>query len=548
MFSEEFYPTPKALIEKMLAPYAGEKHTPTFGGGYTDNYKCHGLANKTILEPQAGKGDIVDFINDNISRYDRPDIHCIEQSPDLQSILREKGYPVVGSDFLSYNENYFYDLIIMNPPFSNGDEHLLKALEIAKNTDIICLLNAETIRNPHTKKRQILLDKLKDLGAEFEFLEGEFKNAERKTNVEVVIVRATTKDESQTFEYNFGDFEQHKVDFDFDVTENEVARQDLIGNLNIRYEEVRKHYQEFLKAEAKYKHYKNLFLEGEGFYQEGSFELDSGSPKQRYNYLSQQMKAHMWQKVISELDVKKYMSSKVLNNFDAFVKQQGKMAFTKENVAEFFQMIMNNRVNIWDQAVVDVFDELTRYYDENRHHVEGWKTNDRYKINRKVILPYFCEWDISYMDKERVKSYGAEFRIPWGKQSIYNDIDKVLAYLAGHTLDDYHTINNALESHFRYLGRVRSGDKYDNTCESAYFKIKFFKKGTVHLEFKDKDLWDQFNMTACAGKNWLPDDERTKWEEAKRQRREAKKEAERAQEEPAEEPLMLADAYQPTLF
>ena len=35
----------------------------------------------------------------------------------------------------------------MNPPFSNGDKHLLKALKMQeKGGAIICLLNAETIR------------------------------------------------------------------------------------------------------------------------------------------------------------------------------------------------------------------------------------------------------------------------------------------------------------------------------------------------------------------------------------------------------------------
>jgi hypothetical protein len=540
MFNEEFYPTPPALIEKMLKPY--KKDTEDFHDRYY--YEYEKLSNLSILEPSAGKGDIVDYIREKV-RYSRDmDIQTIEQNPDLQSILKEKGYPVIANDFLNYRENYFYDLIIMNPPFSNGDEHLLHALEIAKNTDIVCLLNAETIRNPHSKKRELLLSKLQDLNAEFEFLEGEFAAAERKTNVEVVIVRVTTVDETKTFEYEFGDFEDSNIDVDFDIVENQVARQDLIGNLNLRYEEVRKHYKEFLKAEAKFKHYKKLFCEGESFYQENAFELDSGSPKQKFNYISQQMKAHMWRKVIKELDVEKYMSKKVRDNFEAFIKQQSNMAFTKENVASFFQMIMNNRGNIWDQAVEDVFDELTRYYTENRHHVEGWRTNDRYKINRKIILPNWVKWKTEYMDQESIRKYGAEFAIDWGYRTIYNDLDKVLAYLSGHTLLDHETISTCLENHFRRLGKVYPGNSFENTLESAYFKIKFFKKGTVHLEFKDKDLWDQFNMTACATKNWLPDNERTKWEEKKRQKRQA----ETKEQEEKVNALMLEENFQETLF
>ena len=44
MFNPEFYPTPAEVIEIMLQ---GEE-----------------IENKTILEPSAGKGDIVDYLNE----------------------------------------------------------------------------------------------------------------------------------------------------------------------------------------------------------------------------------------------------------------------------------------------------------------------------------------------------------------------------------------------------------------------------------------------------------------------------------------------------
>ena len=44
MFNQEFYPTPAEVIEIMLQ---GET-----------------IENKTILEPSAGKGDIVDYLNE----------------------------------------------------------------------------------------------------------------------------------------------------------------------------------------------------------------------------------------------------------------------------------------------------------------------------------------------------------------------------------------------------------------------------------------------------------------------------------------------------
>jgi len=529
MFTKDFYPTPEKLIKKMLKPYEisqerkDKLENSRFNSYY--NYKYEGLRKLNILEPSAGKGNIANFLTKNCS-VEEKNISVIENNPDLQAILRDKNYPLIASDFLTYKDDQYFDLIIMNPPFKNGDEHLLHAIEIAKNTDIICILNAETLKNPYTKTRKLLLSKIEKFGS-FEYLKDEFTQSERKTKVEIALIRLKLKDESKRFEFDFKDFETDKIDFNFDVVNNDVARKDLIGNLNIRYTEVRKVYTEYLEAEAKYRHFLGLFLEGERF----DFELKDGTPQERYNHLSNQMKAHMWRKVIDELDVEKYMSAKVKSNFNAFIKQQSKMAFTKDNVASFFQMIMNNRVNIWDQAVLDVFDMLTSYYKDNRNYIEGWRTNDKFMVNRKLILPNWCAWDTSYMDRDYLKRYGVKFEIDYRDTEKYNDIDKVMAYLMGHTLQEYNKVSYVLKSHFEKLGNIYPGEKFKNTCESAYFKIKFFKKGTVHLEFKDEKLWSLFNKTACAGKNWLPDNERTAWEEEKRKRRQERYKREHPKEE-----------------
>lgn len=49
----------------------------------------------------------------------------------------------------------------MNPPFSDGVKHLLHAIEIAEKTgsEIVCILNANTIKNPYSNGRKLLLQK-----------------------------------------------------------------------------------------------------------------------------------------------------------------------------------------------------------------------------------------------------------------------------------------------------------------------------------------------------------------------------------------------------
>ena len=93
--TKDFYPTPYNLIEKMLS---------------TVNFYMI----KSILEPSAGKGDIVDAIRKKTapqSRWDqepRLDIDCIEINSDLRHILTGKGYRVVHDDFLTYDTCLLY--------------------------------------------------------------------------------------------------------------------------------------------------------------------------------------------------------------------------------------------------------------------------------------------------------------------------------------------------------------------------------------------------------------------------------------------------------
>jgi hypothetical protein len=124
-------------------------------------------------------------------------------------------------------------------------------------------------------------------------------------------------------------------------------------------------------------------------------------------------------------------------------------------------------------------------------HIEGWKTNDKWKVNRKVILPNFLDVSIN-----------GYFRRNFSRWSEYSDIDKAMAYIMGKNLDDIITLEEAIDT-------VRYGDH--SVQESEFFKFRCYKKGTLHIEFKDKYLWQEFNMRACSGKNWLPESDKQEW-------------------------------------
>ena len=241
MFADnpDFYPTPRPIARRMLAKITNKDA-------------------KYFLEPSAGKGDIADVIKQPLTfdefcdenpeyktkrhdLYDGPrwsdrensrvNVDVIENYPDLISVLRGKEYDVVGFDWLTYEGVSYYDACVMNPPFSEGTKHLLKAWDFIHNGEIVCLLNEETLKNPYTDERKRLCALIEQYG-NVEYLGDCFSTAEHKTSVNVAMVylKKVAPDDAPdlwaketTQEKHFG------VDFEGDV--NMLAIRDNLGNM-----------------------------------------------------------------------------------------------------------------------------------------------------------------------------------------------------------------------------------------------------------------------------------------------------------------------------
>lgn len=172
---DQFYPTPADLADKMVGKIDWSKSS-------------------YVLEPSAGKGDIVCAIRNRKEKSSKNSkglrIDCVEIDPVLRGILKEsKKCSVVASDFLTWETHTRYDTIVMNPPFRNGDRHLLKAISMLEHGgQIVCILNAETVRKDRGDVRRDLMNKLDEYNADIEFISGAFSDAERKTDVEIAMI------------------------------------------------------------------------------------------------------------------------------------------------------------------------------------------------------------------------------------------------------------------------------------------------------------------------------------------------------------------------
>lgn len=479
MFGVQFYPTPEKLADKMVSKLKLKDYM-------------------SILEPSAGKGDLVSALSRRAKETGyKFDLNCIEISPELRAILKDKHYNIVGYDFLSYKGLTKYDVIIMNPPFSEGDKHLLKAINIMKNGgQIVCILNAETIKNPYSNTRQDLLNKLHFYCADIEFLQNEFLEAEVKTNVEIALIyidipcvekKDILSDLKKSFEEEYRDEDKDEDDFsDNQIVENDIIEA-LIKQYNFECELGLKVIREF-KTLQKYvpKHENGQYL----------LNLNVLNPKESESGLSlenrylRELRGRYWSKFFMSDKITKLMTYELREQYMAELNHMRAYDFSKENILQIQLDLSKNMIQNMDDAILRVFDKLTYEHsmgkNKNIHYYNGWKTNKACIVNKKVIIPFygslFTKW--GYWDLSIIRGY-------------FQEIEQIFNYLDGCETEgkDFLSIISDLSYYRKYDGE---------RIECKYFDLDLKKKGTVHVYFKNEKLLKKFNIFAGKKKGWLP--------------------------------------------
>lgn len=497
MFNKDFYPTPPDLCEKL----------------------CQGIKWNEIgavLEPSAGKGDLVAYIINERANHQimiegnwyrtngkaQPeDIDCIEIEPELQYILKGKGYRVIDRDFLQFKSFKIYDLIIMNPPFSNGVKHLLHAINIMKQRggEIRCLLNAENIRNPYTSERKDLCNVLKKYDANVDYISNAFLNAERKTNVEVALIKINIP----------------KPDKESDILRNlrkanvynSQTHDTTIGDLSTTTTFIDSIVEQFnfevecgLKLISEYKMLKKYTMSGSDSHWDFCLNLTASGLKSfkstsverketdlENNYL-RGVRAKYWAELFKSKEFKDMLPSNALRAWEENIEGLCEYDFSLFNIAQIKIDMLKRTIDSMDKLVENLFDKFSNeyaYYEgsNNIHYYNGWRSNKAWYINKKVIVRYNAyDWNGRYT--------------PCARQlRNLKDIEKVFNYLDGR--DNNHADIESV---------LKKAEKECHTegIKCKYFTISFYKKGTCHIKFRDEDLLKKFNLFGSQRKGWLP--------------------------------------------
>lgn len=495
MLPKDFYPTPQILIDKMLCDI-----------DFT--------MIRSILEPSAGKGDIIEALKkkEEIRLYGNSkyqfDIDCIEADHNLQHILKGKNFRVVYNDFLTYSTMKEYDLIIMNPPFSNGCKHLLKALEMQQRNGgaVVCLLNAETLKNLCTNDRLDLQRKLTEYNAKIEYIQDAFLDAERKTAVEIALVKVQLPEvqrESFILEGLRKAQEQKEI-------ETEESTQLIDSDF---FKAIVNQYQ--LEVEAGIKLIKEYFAmkpfilsqfekdkETGKTIQTGGciLQMDIIGNRDKYNnklsineYMREVRKKY-WKALFENPKFIGQLTNNLQRDFYNKVEEMKDYDFSLYNIYQLKIDMQKKVVKGIEYTIIALFDELSykyHWFDEtskNIHYYNGWKTNKGWIINKKVIIPLNGFYDLSY-------SWGG-FR-PTRREVVnkLQDIEKCFNYLDGGLTEAVD-----LEESLKFA------EEYGETknIQLKYFTMTFYKKGTCHITFNNDELLKKFNIFGSQHKGWLP--------------------------------------------
>lgn len=470
IFNSEYFPTPAPVIEEMLLGLD--------------------LNEKVVLEPSAGSGHIVEVCQERGVNQ----VLAFEELEDLRAILGSK-CKVIGEDFLQCRPEQVshVDFIIMNPPFSSADKHILHAWEVApEGCQIVALCNYQTLQHAYTRSRRELEWIINDYGAPIQNLGPVFKDAERTTGVDIGLVKITkpvVSDQSK--------FEGFYLDADEEFGGQEgLMPYNEVRDIVMRYVGALKAFDQFKESADVL----NAYLKPVGMGGQIGIEIRHNKTTLEKEEFAKEVQKRSWKWIIDKMNITKFVTSGVLNDINKFVEQQTKIPFTMKNIYHMMDMIIQTRSQTMDRAIIEVFDRITMHHHENRYQVEGWKTNSHYLVGKKFIFDWVVQPGYNGQMSQVYNSRGDKME----------DLHKALCYLTGKPLGEtlhgfFHRQKPKEEWEKQHRPEYERRD-FATWYDWGFFQIKGFKKGTLHVKFKDDKVWALFNQRVAKIKGYpLPE-------------------------------------------
>ena len=496
------------------------------------------LSGKTILEPSAGSGNIVDFVK----KLGAEVIAC-ERHKDLQMIVAQK-CRLIKSDFfdVTSEEISHIDFIIMNPPFSNADKHIQHAWDIApEGCNIIALSNAETILNRWNSSRTKLGKLIEDNGS-WRNIGDAFSTADRTTNIDIALISMfKPKSGDSEFEDYFFDMNEEQEEA---VSGSGIMKHNDIREIVNRYVAAVKMFDSVIEVSNQINGIIGPISDGLGITFGAQASRDNRYTVITRDVFKKELQKSAWRSVFNKMNMQKYVTKGVMSDINKFVEQQQQIPFTMTNIYKMLEIIFGTHSGRMDKVLVEVFDKICSLSADNSEAGEKWKTNSNYKINRRFIMNWMVE-----------VGWSGQMNLRYARMDELDDIVKALCFITGKNYEDQISLYSFLNYSHRIKCDGRFFDGYDNYgnrndkdklirrvealkeagrnaelvitdtsfgqwIEWGFFRIRGYKKGTMHFEFVDENVWMEFNRRVAKIKGWaIPQKTNSKTKGTERQRK-----------------------------
>jgi len=203
-----------------------------------------------------------------------------------------------------------------------------------------------------------------------------------------------------------------------------------------------------------------------------------------------------WQLILDTDDFKELLTNEGIQQLNRRLSIAEEMEINLTNIRTLLMALGANRNDLLIESIVNIFKRITDHhmneYSSNIHYYNGWKTNDAYRINKKIIIPIrygaFNSWDFS-------EEYG---RINMDVRHFIDDLVKA-----------FQLIEPTFNNDFEYIG--------NKSFENDLLRFRMFKNGNIHVWFNDLRALEKMNYICGQHFDWIPSEgEQEENEEARR--------------------------------
>lgn len=179
-----------------------------------------------------------------------------------------------------------------------------------------------------------------------------------------------------------------------------------------------------------------------------------------------EMDREIWQKLMHDSGMISLMNSEQREKWEKSLYTEDMPEAILDNVLASFEHLHNSSNAIFEEGIVGLFRKLSWEY----------KTNNPRKFGKKIIIESLVE----------CTPYGARLRN--NAMSRLDDLTKAFCLLDKKPVPDFRYGSGAA-----FHDHVNKHNFDGEIFETEYYKVKYFKKGSGHVYFKDESLVDKLN-------------------------------------------------------